>query len=53
VAPYDDIITNMEDSNNQNTTQKDEALKKDFRTGQYIYAGIYIVLVICLIVFFS
>jgi hypothetical protein len=53
VAPYDDIITHMEDSNNQNTSQKDEALKRDFRTGQYVYVGIYLVLIICLIVFFS
>jgi hypothetical protein len=53
VAPYDDIITHMENSNNQNTNQKDEALKRDFRTGQYIYAGIYLLLIICLIVFFS
>jgi len=52
VAPYGDIITHMENSNNQNTDQKGEALKKDFRTGQYIYAGIYLILVICLIVFY-
>ncbi|MDA9688777.1 hypothetical protein N9U59_03490 [Gammaproteobacteria bacterium] len=43
----------MENSNNQNTNQKDEALKRDFRTGQYIYAGIYLLLIVCLIVFFS
>jgi hypothetical protein len=53
VAPYDDIITRMENSNNQNTYEKDEALKRDFKTGQYIYAGIYLFLIICLIVFFG
>tara|TARA_Y100001936_G_scaffold85673_1_gene84004 strand:+ start:55 stop:186 length:132 start_codon:yes stop_codon:yes gene_type:complete len=40
----------MEDSNNQNTDQKGEDLKKDFRTGQYIYIAIYVSLVIALIV---
>lgn len=32
---------------------KDETLKKDFRTGQYIYIAIYVSLVIALIVIYS
>ena len=32
---------------------KDETLKKDFRVGQYIYVAIYVLLIICLVVFFG
>ena len=32
---------------------KDESLKKDFRVGQYVYLSIYVLLIICLVVFFG
>ena len=32
---------------------KDESLKKDFRVGQYVYVAIYVLLIICLVVFFG
>ena len=31
--------------------EKDEALKKDFKIGQYIYVTLYVFLVICLVVY--
>ena len=49
------LLLTMNDTSNQNQRDltKDEALKKDFKIGQYVYVSIYILLVICLIVFFS
>ena len=45
----------MDASDNQNnqTTTKDTKLKKDFKIGQYVYVSIYIVLIICLVVFYA
>ena len=45
----------MDTSDNQNnqTTTKDTKLKKDFKTAQYVYVSIYIILIICLVVFYA
>ena len=45
----------MDTSDNQNnqTTTTDTKLKKDFKIGQYVYVSIYIVLIICLVVFYA
>ena len=34
-------------------SKKDESLKNDFKSGQYVYVAIYAFLVICLIVFYG
>tara|TARA_B100001113_G_C20960468_1_gene557206 strand:+ start:153 stop:275 length:123 start_codon:yes stop_codon:yes gene_type:complete len=39
--------------NIEKKNDKDEALKKDFRFGQYVYIAIYVSLVIALIVIYS
>ena len=38
---------------NNQTTTKDTKLKKDFKIAQYVYVSIYIVLIICLVVFYA
>ena len=35
-----------------NDSEKDKAIKKDFKTAQYIYVSIYVALIISLIIFF-
>lgn len=36
-----------------NDSEKDKAIKKDFKTAQYIYVSIYVALIITLIIFYT
>ena len=49
------LLLKMNDTSNQNQRDltKDEALKKDFKIGQYVYIAIYVSLVIALILIYS
>ena len=43
----------ISDNQNNKASTKDTKLKKDFKIAQYVYVSIYIVLVICLVVFYA
>ena len=45
-------MNSFENQNHQSVT-KDTKLKKDFKIAQYVYVSIYIVLIICLVVFYA